>query len=59
MMKRFLCYLNSKSFNTALFMDKEFDDLTSTRFHMPDYIKKGAKSINNVIQRIMEKYLNE
>lgn len=52
-------YLNSKSFNTALFMDKEFDDLTSTRFHMPDYIKKGAKSINNVIQRIMEKYLNE
>ena len=58
----FICdekYENSKAFNTALLMDKEFDDLTSTQFHMPEKVKKGAAEINKVIQRIMEKYFNQ
>lgn len=58
----FICdetYMNSKAFNTALLMDKEFDDLTSTQFHMPEKVKKGAAEINKVIQRIMEKYFNQ
>lgn len=58
----FICdekYMNSRAFNTALLMDKEFDDLTSTQFHMPEKVKKGAAEINKVIQRIMEKYFNQ
>ena len=49
-------YLNYKKFNTALLMDKELDNLTSAYLHRPDKIKKGAKNINSVIQRIMERY---
>lgn len=59
---KFVCdenYINSKAFNTGLLMDKEFDDLTSTQFHMPDYVKNGAAEINKVIQRVMEKYFNQ
>lgn len=59
---KFVCgdkYLDSKAFNSALLMDKEFDDLTSTQFHMPDYVKNGAAEINKLIQRVMEKYFNQ
>lgn len=59
---KFVCddkYLNSDCFNKALFMDKEVDDLTSLQFHQYNNVKKGAKSINNVIQRIMERYFTE
>lgn len=51
--------MDSKAFNSALLMDKEFDDLTSTQFHMPDYVKNGAAEINKLIQRVMEKYFNQ
>lgn len=59
---KFVCddkYLNSDYFNKSLFIDKEIDDLTSTEFHMPENAKNGAKKINNVIQRIMERYFQE
>lgn len=59
---KFVCdekYLNSDCFNRTLFLDKKIDDLISTKFHMPTNVKKGAKNINNVIQRIMERYFTE
>lgn len=52
-------YLNSKAFNKALLMDMEVDDLIANKFHMPESVKKGTKSINAVIQRIMERYFAE
>ncbi len=59
---KFVCdekYLDSDCFNKAIFIDKEIDDLTSTQLHMPENAKNGAKKINNVIQRIMERYFKE
>lgn len=59
---KFVCdekYLDSDSFNKGLLMDKSLDDLTSTQFHMPEHVREGAKSINGVIQRVMEKYFRE
>lgn len=59
---KFVCdekYLDSDCFNKALFIDKEIDDLTSTQLHMPENAKNGAKKINNVIQKIMERYFQE
>lgn len=58
---KFVCdekYLNSDCFNKSLFMDKTIDDLTSTELHMPRDVKDGAKKINNLIQRVMERYFN-
>ena len=59
---KFVCdekYLDSDCFNKAIFIDKEIDDLTSTQLHMPENAKDGAKKINNVIQRVMERYFSE
>ena len=59
---QFVCdekYLDSDCFNKAIFMDKEVDDLTSTQLHMAANVKDGAKKINNVIQKIMERYFQE
>lgn len=59
---KFVCdekYLNSDCFNKAIFMDKEVDDFTSSEFHAPYNVKDGAKKINNLLQRIMEKYFSE
>ena len=59
---QFVCdekYLDSDCFNKAIFMDKEIDDLTSTELHMAANVKEGAKKINNVIQRVMERYFSE
>lgn len=59
---KFVCddkYLDSDCFNKALFMDKKIDDLTSTKFHMASNVKDGAKKINNIIQRVMERYFSE
>lgn len=59
---KFVCdekYLDSDCFNKVLFIDKKIDDLTSTQFHMPENAKNGAKKINNVIQKIMERYFQE
>ena len=59
---KFVCdekYLDSDCFNKAIFIDKEIDDLTSTQLHMPENAKNGAKKINNVIQKIMERYFQE
>lgn len=59
---KFVCdekYLDSDCFNKSLFMDKTIDDLTSTELHMPSNVKDGAKKINNLIQRVMERYFSE
>ena len=52
-------YLYSKLFNTSIFMDNEIDNYSAAKMHNAFKVKKGAKAINKLIQRIMERYFAE